>query len=88
MTKKQTVTVIYESPSETALRVNRHRTYIRRLANEGRIEGAIRIGTAWGIPNTWQAPILERGNPNFKKKINQSKPARKRKAKGVTSNEG
>jgi len=91
MSKKQPVTVTYESTDDTAKRVSRSKSYIRRLVLEGRIEGAIRIGTSsnspWGIPNTWQAPTVPRGNPNFKKQ-SKSKLARKRKAKGATQDEG
>lgn len=58
----------YHTTTETGAKTGLAASYIRRLAQTGRIAGAEKVGKTWLIPQDWQPPKLQRGNPNFKRK--------------------
>lgn len=57
----------YESTQQAGTRTGLAASYIRRLAQTGRIAGAEKIGKTWLIPQDWTPPQLKRGNPNWTK---------------------
>jgi len=53
----------YLSIPETARKNKLSVAWVRRLAMDGRVAGAVKVGRQWIIPATWTPPILKRGKP-------------------------
>jgi len=53
----------YISVTEAAKKHGLSKAWVGRLVQNGRIEGAVKVGRQWIIPATWTPPILKRGKP-------------------------
>ena len=50
----------YQTVTNTAKRSGKSPSWIRRLAERGSIEGAIKAGASWIIPAVWECPKFPR----------------------------
>jgi len=66
--------VNYIPASQAARQHSLSRAWVKRLAQQGRLDGAFKVGRTWCVPADWVPPTLTRGRRP--KGANDSAPAR------------
>lgn len=62
----------YYTPDEFAQKHNRQGRIVRRLCNDGRIEGAIQVGQTWFIPRFAEYPSDQRAGRDMSKRYTRA----------------